>query len=94
MTSHHDARLAANLSEQISKAEALLWVEMGRLGLARKDGWKVSESMRDVEGGCEVVLRPIHLYMPAPPGLECVARVIERDGSVLIKCNRAGDPPP
>jgi hypothetical protein len=81
-----DQRLAQEFSRQRTAAEQHLWREMRALGMHPQDGWKISESTREVAGGMELVLRPIHLYLAAPQGLECVVRIEEPVESVETDC--------
>jgi len=81
-----DATVAAEFSAQRADAEAFLWQEMEKLGLLRRDGWKIVEATRERAGGSELVLRPLHLSKTAPEGLECVVRVIEKTAAVDTHC--------
>ena len=93
MSTHRtDDQLSAALSAEIAKAEAYLWSEMQRMGLRREDGWKITQSTRDGRGGSEIVLRPIHLRLPTPDGLECVVHIVESGTSVDTECSN-GDAP-
>ena len=82
-----DDQVSDELSARIREAEEFLWAEMKRLGLLQKEGWRIVQSTRDVEGATEIVLRPIHLRKPAPAGLECVVRVHETSRSVDARCS-------
>jgi hypothetical protein len=55
-------------------------------GLHERDGWKITEIMRDTRGGTELVLRPLHLWHQTPPDLECVVWVRNDDGQVETSC--------
>ena len=85
-TRRTDHQLSAALSAEIAKAEAHLWAEMAKLGLRREDGWKIMQATREGGGGSEIVLRPIHLRLPAPDGLECVVSIPETGGAVDTEC--------
>jgi hypothetical protein len=61
------------------------------MGLRARDGWKVTEVMREARGGTELVLRPLHLRLDAPDGLECVIWICGDSGAV--DSSRPEDPP-
>jgi hypothetical protein len=85
MTIDRDNRtghIALALSERRQLAQAHLLREMAARGLTEREGWKVVESVRQVPGGTELVLRPLHLHSESPEGLECVVKVRERDGAI------------
>ena len=79
--------LARALSAERDRAEKYLWAEMAKLGLHQKDGWTIAESMRETEGGTQIVLRPLHRQLPSPDGLECVVGIVEDDGGIHGHCN-------
>lgn len=74
--------IALALSERRELARAHLRREMAAQGLTESGGWKIVESLRQVPGGTELVLRPLHLHSDAPEGLECVVKVREIDGGI------------
>lgn len=78
--------LAKALTEEHRKAEARLWAEMEKRGLLKAAGWRIVEFTRESEGGTEIVLRPLHLYLPSPAGLECVVGIIDEAGAVRSRC--------
>lgn len=78
--------LAKALAEERTKAEQHLWREMEKHGLTKADGWRIVEFTREAQGGTEIVLRPLHLYLPSPPGLECVVGVMDRPGGIQSEC--------
>ena len=86
-----DDRLSANLSAEIAKAEAYLWSEMEKLGMRREDGWAITQTTRDGRGGSEIVLRPIHMRLAAPDGLECVVHIVETGTSLGTECRTPED---
>ena len=75
MKQNRDEHLADEFSKHRAGAYAHLQREMDALGLTSVEGWRIAEATRDVVGGIELVLRPIHRYLPAPAGLECVVRI-------------------
>ena len=81
-----DRSLADEFAAKRSAAEAHLWREMEACGLHRRDGWKIDEFLRDSPGGCELVLRPIHLRLLPPPDLECIVGIVERTGQIEAHC--------
>lgn len=81
-----DEHFAVQFSEQRAAAEAHLWRQMEARGMHARDGWKITEVMRDTRGGTELVLRPLHLWHATPPDLECVVWVRNDDGAVDASC--------
>jgi hypothetical protein len=81
-----DQQSANRFAEKRIEAEEHLWREMEARGFHRKDGWKMGEFLRDTRGGTELVLRPIHLWHPTPPELECVIWVSYENGDVNAQC--------
>src|SRR4051812_32515134 len=80
--------LSAALSEQRAKAEAQLRREMEALGLYEKDGWRIVDFTREVAGGTQLVLRPLHLSLASPAGIQCVVDIVEDDGRLHVKSGR------
>ena len=78
--------LAKALAEERAKAERHLWSEMEARGLRKADGWRIVEFTREAHGGTQIVLRPLHLYLPSPPGLECVVGVMDQPGDIRSEC--------
>lgn len=83
--------LATALAEERARAEAHLWSEMEKRGLRKADGWRIVEFTRDAGGGTEIVLRPLHLYVASPLGLECVVGLVAADGEVHSRCAPGDD---
>lgn len=83
--SSHDRERAALFAAHRSEAEAQLRRKMEALGLYERDGWKVTEVMRESSGGTELVLRPLHLRRDAPPGLECMVWICGDSGAVRTR---------
>ena len=79
---HSTGHIALALADRTRLARAHLLREMAARGLTEREGWKVVESVRQVPGGTELVLRPLHLHSESPEGLECVVKVRERDGAI------------
>src|SRR4051812_39665327 len=75
MAKERDHQLAEEFTAHRAKAHAHLRHEMDALGMTAAEGWRIAESTREVVGGLEMVLRPIHRYLPSPPGLECIVRI-------------------
>jgi hypothetical protein len=78
--------LAKTLATERERAERYLWREMQQLGLLRADGWSIVEFTREAAGGTEIVLRPLHLRLPSPPGLECVVGIVEETARIQTEC--------
>lgn len=92
MTANRDNRtghIALALCERRDLARSHLLREMAAHGLTERDGWKIVESLRQVPGGTELVLRPLHLHSEPPEGLECVVKVRELDGTIDLEYRAA-----
>ena len=87
------ARLSASFAEKLRRAHAYLREEMNKLGLLEEDGWKIAEILRECRGGSELVLRPLHLKLEAPEGLECVVWFVEEPARVGAECTPAAAAP-
>src|SRR6185369_1035860 len=83
---HPSSSLAKAFSAKCAVARAHLRREMEARGLHQSDGWKIMETVRDCAGGSEIVMRPLHMRLPAPDDLECVVR-IEEDTSIESNCD-------
>lgn len=78
----HDKDPAARFAAHRAAAEHQLRREMEALGLHARDGWKIAEVTREARNGTELVLRPLHMRLDPPKGLECSIWIHEDDGSV------------
>ena len=78
----HDRDHAARFAAHRAEAESRLRREMEALGLYASDGWKIAEVTREARNGTELVLRPLHLRLDPPKGLEYSVWIHEEDGSV------------
>jgi len=83
--SNHTREIALAFATRIDLARSMLRQQMEARGLTQKAGWKISESLRNVMGGTELVLRPIHLREKAPEDLECVVAINEADGASDVR---------
>lgn len=71
-----DFLLSEAFARQLKDAEAHLRREMDALGLTQERGWSIAQFIRhSEETGVEAVLRPLHMSLDPPPGLECVVRI-------------------
>ena len=82
MSRTNDALIAAQFAKACAEARAHLLRLMEEAGLHARDGWKIVESVRQIRGGSELVMRPLHLHKVAPPELECVVK-IDMDASAI-----------
>jgi hypothetical protein len=73
----HEIDLAQTFAERCAQARAYLRREMNSRGLREEDGWKIVETLRGDGTRTVLVLRPIHLRLLAPDGLECVVEMRE-----------------
>ena len=80
------AALSAEFAVKLREAHAHLRGEMQKLGLLEEDGWRIAEVIRECTGGSELVLRPLHLSLEAPEGLECVVWFVEEPAHVGAEC--------
>lgn len=86
MPSTNDKLIAARFALACTEARAHLRRLMEERGLHERDGWKIVESVRQVQGATELVMRPLHLYEPAPDDLECVVAIHEQSTLVDSSC--------
>lgn len=84
------AALSAKFAEKLQHAHDYLRAEMRNLGLLEEDGWKIAEIIRERDGGSELVLRPVHLRLEPPDGLECVVWFIEQPARIGAECAGPG----
>ena len=77
--------LAQSFAERCAAARAYLRREMEQRGLREEDGWRIVESMRATGMRTELVMRPLHMHLPSPDGLECVVEMHE-DESIESNC--------
>ena len=84
--------LAAQLSTVRARAEMVLRAHMEAFGLRTKDGWRLVETTRDIAGGSELVLRPVHSSLLPGARLECVVQIEEATGKIahVCRCESAG----
>jgi hypothetical protein len=82
-----DNSVAHAFAAKCEQARADLMKHMQDRGLLVEDGWMIGESMRQADGGSVLVMRPIHLRLPAPPDLECSCSVDEPGVTVSAQCN-------
>lgn len=59
---------------------------MAQLGLREQDGWTIHEFTRDLNGRTELVMRPLHPHLPAPPDVECTCTIDEQGSSPSAEC--------
>ena len=78
-------QIALALAERRDVARMMLRRDMEARGLTENAGWKIDERLRNVVGGTELVLRPIHLRERAPEDLEYVVAISEADGSTRLR---------
>jgi len=81
-----DSALAAAFAAKRDEARLTLRGHMQARGLLEKDGWRIVETVRHREGRTELVLRPMHLRLDAPPNLECVVAIEEPGWDITADC--------
>jgi hypothetical protein len=77
MPSTQDQAVATRFSRARDEARQHLRREMERMGLRAADGWRIHETIRPVQGGSELMLRPMHFHQPTPAGIECIVAIDE-----------------
>ena len=86
MSRENDTYVAARFAKACADAREYLLREMEQAGLHVSEGWKIVETVRQVAGGSELVMRPLHLHKPSPPGLECVVKIDLDTASIDSTC--------
>jgi hypothetical protein len=86
MNNPHEGSLTRQFVARCAETRALLRKHMDERGLFERDGWRISESTRFRDGKSEIVMRPIHLHLPAPDDLECVVTIDEPGSSIGAEC--------
>jgi hypothetical protein len=86
----NEIALVMGVSARREAARAYLWREMNARGLFEHDGWRILETTRDMAGRTELVLRPVHTFLPSPEGLECIVEIHE-DSFVDSHCEPASE---
>ena len=92
MTAKPDALLAVEFSMKRLEARATLRKHMDERGLLEKDGWNISEVLRQREGKTELVMRPSHLRLASPDDLECVVAIDDAGSRIDSNCTEDGAP--
>jgi hypothetical protein len=69
-----DEVLSAAVFARLTEARQSIVLEMAKLGLREKDGWRISEELRSSPHGTQFVLRPIHSRLESP-GIEATVTV-------------------
>ena len=59
---------------------------MAERGLREEDGWRIHEFTRQADGRTELVMRPIHRHLEAPPDMECVCAIDEPGTNISSEC--------
>lgn len=81
MSTSDDQVRAAAIIARIAEVKADLARLMAEYGLRERDGWRVSEEIRQQPYGTDFVYRPIHMKL-TPPALERVVS-IDNEGNPL-----------
>ena len=89
MTDARDAAIAARFAKACAEARRHFWALMAARGLYEKDGWRILESIRQVEGGSQLVMRPMHLHLDPPGDVECIVEIEEDSAHVDTHCTPA-----
>ena len=90
MSHSTDAVLAARFARACAVAREHLSRQMEERGLHSRDGWKIVEAVRQVAGGSELVLRPLHMHLPSPDDLECVVAIDMASTTIDSNCEGSG----
>ena len=59
---------------------------MADRALRIEDGWRIHEFTRQMDGRMELVMRPVHSRLSAPPDLECWCAIDEPSSAVSSDC--------
>jgi len=87
MQNSNEGSLTREFVAKREETRAILRGHMDARGLRERDGWRISESIRQRDGRTELVMRPIHLQLPAPDDLECVVAIDEPGSSITTECD-------
>ena len=79
--------LIPEFAARCNEARARLRSHMEERGLHERDGWKIHEFTRQVDGRMELVMRPLHRTLTAPEGLECVVTIDEPSFTASLDCH-------
>ena len=82
----HDAKVAEAFAARCEEARNFLRKEMEAAGLRESDGWRIMETTRPGKGGSVLVMRPIHMRLPSPHGMECVVWIDQQGTDVGSEC--------
>jgi hypothetical protein len=86
MSQTTDSALAEAFAAKRDEARRTLRGHMEARGLLEKDGWRIVETVRHRQGRTELVLKPMHLRLDAPPNLECVVAIEEPGWGITADC--------
>jgi len=75
----NESDLASTFAQRRAEARAYLRREMEARGLCERDGWRIAETIRAAGSRTELLMRPIHLHLPTPDGIECVVEIDENE---------------
>lgn len=81
-----EERLSAEFGARCEEARAALRRHMAERDLRERDGWRIHEFTRHAPGRIELVMRPVHRELTAPPDLECVCSIDEPGGNTSAEC--------
>lgn len=81
----NERHLAQTFAERCEEARAYLRREMDERGLLEKNGWRIIETIRATGTRTELVMRPVHLHLTSPDGLECIVE-IDEDERIESNC--------
>lgn len=81
-----DKASANAFAAKCAQARSELLKHMAERGLHEKDGWTIHEAMRQAKGGTVLVMRPIHMKLPAPTDLECSCSIDEPGTDISSEC--------
>jgi hypothetical protein len=82
-----DALVFPEFAARCEEARVALRKHMGDRCLHERDGWRIHEFTREVDGRTEIVMRPVHLHLNEPSDLECVCTIDEPGSKVTSDCS-------
>ena len=78
--------MAAEFRNKVAAAREQLLAHMRAVGLRPEDGWRISETLRQLEGRTELVLWPVHRVHVAPESLRCVVTIDTPGVEIEMDC--------
>ena len=81
-----DELLVKEFRDKVAAARVQLLSHMRALGLRPEDGWRIGETLRQLDGKTELVLWPVHRLHVAPESLRCVVTIDTPGVDIEMDC--------